>query len=246
LVDNDIVLVGGLVPSLLIDQEGTERHAGTTDLDLGLALAVLHEERYRELAARLRDAGFKPDTNEKGQATRQRWRLGAVTVDFLIPPTAPRQGGRLQDLEADLAAIITPGLALAFRDQERPTLKGTTSKGEKAERSFPVCGPAAFVVLKALAFEGRGENKDAYDLFYVLKHFGNEVDEIADRLVPLLDAPEAARALEILARDFADTAGVGPRRVAEFLAGGPDDAMQADTVGLVREFLAAVETARRR
>jgi len=30
LVDNDIVLVGGLVPSLLIDQEGTERHAGTS------------------------------------------------------------------------------------------------------------------------------------------------------------------------------------------------------------------------
>ena len=39
---DDIVVVGGLVPSLLVDQEepvpGVEAHAGTLDLDMGLAL----------------------------------------------------------------------------------------------------------------------------------------------------------------------------------------------------------------
>ena len=38
---NDIVIVGGIVPSLLIDQdslpEGTDRHVGTMDLDIGLS-----------------------------------------------------------------------------------------------------------------------------------------------------------------------------------------------------------------
>jgi hypothetical protein len=42
---NDIVVVGGLVPSLIVDQatlpDGTEAHSGTQDLDLGLALALL-------------------------------------------------------------------------------------------------------------------------------------------------------------------------------------------------------------
>lgn len=37
---NELVIVGGLVPSLLIDQQalpdGTEAHVGTTDLDVGL------------------------------------------------------------------------------------------------------------------------------------------------------------------------------------------------------------------
>ena len=32
-----------------------------------------------------------------------------------------------------------------------------------------MCGPGAFVVLKALAFRDRGEPKDAYDLVYVLR-----------------------------------------------------------------------------
>ena len=67
---DDIVVVGGLVPSLLVDQQepvpGLEAHAGTLDLDMGLALAILHEERYRALGERLRDAGFEPDTNSSG------------------------------------------------------------------------------------------------------------------------------------------------------------------------------------
>ena len=91
---DDIVVVGGLVPSLLVDQEepvpGVEAHAGTLDLDMGLALAILHEERYLALGERLRDAGFEPDTNESGNRTLQRWRTGfspSVTIDFLIPPS---------------------------------------------------------------------------------------------------------------------------------------------------------------
>jgi hypothetical protein len=34
------------------------------------------------------------------------------------------------------------------------------------------------VVLKALAFKNRGENKDAYDLVYLLRHFGKGVDDV--------------------------------------------------------------------
>jgi hypothetical protein len=57
------------------------------------------------------------DQSDEGRPTRQRWRAGAgsVTVDFLIPPSLPGdQGGRLRDIEGDFAAIIAPGLKLAF------------------------------------------------------------------------------------------------------------------------------------
>ena len=42
---DEIVVVGGLVPYLLVDQEnlppGLGPHVGTMDLDMGLALAIL-------------------------------------------------------------------------------------------------------------------------------------------------------------------------------------------------------------
>jgi len=97
------------------------------------------------------------------------------------------------------------------------------------------------IVLKALAFRDRGENKDAYDLFYVIRNFGVGVSDVADALRPLMDDPDAVKAAEILEQDFSDHDAVGPRRVAEFLTGGPDDAIQADAVGFVGELRALLQ-----
>ena len=71
---DDLVVVGGLVPSLLIDPgalpEGTAAHVGILDLDVGLKLALLDEGRYQTLTERLRDSGFEPDENDEGRPTR--------------------------------------------------------------------------------------------------------------------------------------------------------------------------------
>ena len=246
---DDLVVVGGLVPSLLIEQEAgdtaREPHAGTMDLDIGLAAALLDHGRYREISDRLRRSGFAQDENVTGKPTRQRWKFDAhekVTIDFLMPPTSPGdRGGSLRDLEPDFAAVIAPGLELAFRDRIRLSLSGQTIVGEGATREIWVCGPGAFVVLKVLAFELRGENKDAYDLFDVLRNYGASLDDVAERLRPLLDNENTRRAIEILRRDFQSDNGVGPRRAAAFRTGGPDAAIQADVVGFVAALLRALE-----
>lgn len=205
---DELVVVGGLVPSLLIDPtglpEGTLAHVGTMDLDVGLKLALLDEGRYRTLTERLRNAGFTPDQTDEGLPTRQRWRvaapLGTVTVDFLIPPSQETdQGGKLRNIEKDFAAIISPGLKLAF--------------------------------------QGRGENKDAYDLYYLVRNFGVGVEDVAASLRPLLGDAEAIQAIEVLRSDFLDHNGTGPRRVADFLLGRPDDEIQADVVGFIKRML---------
>ncbi|MBX9718513.1 MAG: hypothetical protein K2X36_06675, partial [Microbacteriaceae bacterium] len=187
---DDLCIVGGFVPALLIDtarpheaDADDERHPGTNDLDVGLALALLDDGRYAEISARLRAEGFEPDTNEAGNPTVQRWCLGElkVTVDFLMAP-APDQAPslRVQNLESDFGALVTPGLELAFDERVQVELDGHTLKGERARRMIPVCGPAAFVVLKALAFGQRGEPKDAYDLVYVIRHTAGRGPAIAE------------------------------------------------------------------
>ncbi|MBI4219489.1 MAG: hypothetical protein HY682_05035 [Chloroflexi bacterium] len=217
-----------------------EAHPGTLDLDLGLALAVLDQEKYRTLAERLRRAGFSMDRNPKGNPTRQRWRVEAggrwATVDFLTPPSGPHdRGGRLRDIEPDFAAVITPGLHLAFADRTRVTLTGTTLTGERASRDIWVCGPGAFVVLKGLAFNGRGKRKDAFDLYYVLRYLS--VAEVARCLRPLRSDDSVKEALAILERDFSTLDSVGPRRAAEFLRRALDEEIQADVIGFVAQFL---------
>jgi len=141
---DELVVVGGLVPSLLIDQEklpeNVTAHVGTLDLDLGLAFALVGEQRYQDVVERLRNAKFTADVNEEGKPTRQRWCISdpPVTVDFLIEPEqgAEAQAGRLFPLTKDWAAIIAPGLHLAFRNNQVVTLDGRTIVGETAKRTF--------------------------------------------------------------------------------------------------------------
>ena len=161
-----------------------------------------------------------------------------MTVDFVIPPSLGEdKGGKIRHIEKDFAAVITPGLHLAFKDRQRVSLRGRTILGEKASREIWVCGPGAFVILKALAFGTRGENKDAYDLYYVIRNYGSGIDDVLKHLKPILHEKETQKALQILRRDFSDPDGVEPRRVAEFLYGAPNDELQADVAGFIRELL---------
>ena len=195
------VIVGGLVPSLLIDQEnlpnGADSHAGIMDLDIGLTLAIFDNKRYQAITDRLRAAKFSPDVNEQGHLTRQRWKIekaGKVTIDFLVQSSSDDEmGGSIKDIEKDFAAVITPGLELAFKDKIKITLDDYTIFGEKAKRDVYVCGPGAFVVLKALAFRKRGENKDAYDLYYRIRNYGSGIEDVAEALKPLLHQSRSRR-----------------------------------------------------
>jgi hypothetical protein len=239
---DDLVVVGGLVPSLLIRTKAArdDPHVGSLDVDVGLEVAILDTGRYHTLADRLRGRDFEPDRNEQGNPTRQRWthkKFRKVKVDFLMAPVGNAAPGTLQGLEADLAAVVTPGLPLAFRDREQVRLGDRTLEDEALARDIPVCGAGAFVVLKALAFRNRGENKDAYDLWYVLSHFADSVEDVGARLRPLLDDANAREAVRVLGEDFATLDSVGPRRAAEFLSRSGDDAFCADFAGLVSRLL---------
>lgn len=240
----NVVIIGGLVPRLIFEQKETEermkRHVGTRDLDVGLSVALFDDSRYEEIAKRIRRAGFENDVNREGNKTTHRWKLEKpgikVKVDFQIPPTNPSdKGGKIRNLTENLSAVITPGLDLAFVNPELVELSGETPFREKAERTIQVCGPGVFVILKALAFEARGENKDAYDLFYTIFQF-DDLEKLAEMIQPFTDRDAGKEALEILQHDFTDPESLGPSRVAEFL-GGSDEAVQADVSAFVNRLL---------
>lgn len=241
---DDLVVVGGLVPLLLIDRRfpinPEDAHCGTNDLDLAMALALLDESRYAEIAERLRHVGFEPDTNDEGRQTPQRWRLAGmrVTLDFLIPPAADERGGTIRHLEGDFGALVAPGLTVAFHDREQVHLSGRTPLDEAAQRDLWVCGPGAFLVLKALAFHLRSELKDAFDLFHVVKFWPDGPADIAARIEGLRGVDKIVdEALAHLASDFASPDHVGPRAVARFLREGRDEDLEADAFGLVQNVL---------
>ncbi len=243
-----LCIVGGLVPSLLLDgeldDEDDDRHVGSGDVDVALHIGLLNDGDYAEVSDRLRREGFEPDVNDDGNKTLQRWRLGtaSVTIDFLIPLVPDsEEGQRLHKLEPDFGAIMTKGLELAFDEIREIMLAGSTRKDEVVERTIPVCGPAAFVVLKSFAFQDRGEPKDAYDLVYVIRRTRGGAASIAEALEihAKSHAPVVRDALERLASNFETVEHTGPSRAADFIskAGTDRDADRADAQGAVADLL---------
>ena len=217
------------------------------DLDLGLSLGVLDDARYSEIAKRLRQAGFEVSENDRGNAAVQTWvirgsRGQRVSVDFLISPSSDDdRPSRIKHLENDFGAVVTPGLDLAFQDREMVAMEGETVMGEWAARDVPVCGPGAFVILKALAFRSRGEMKDAYDLYYTVRNFEGGIADIAGRIAKLTSHPETLKALSILREDFAEPNNTGPLRAARFSGEGDVDVVRQDVAGFVGELLIVVD-----
>jgi hypothetical protein len=184
---NEMVVVGGQVTHLLVGPgntpSGLGTHPGTVDLDLGFSLALLDAPRYRKLSARLRDEGFKPDVNARGNETPQRWlsgRVRPVTGDF-SPPGGADSDSRILHIDSDLAAIVTPGLELAFADRTWIELADYLATGAFVSRSIPVCGAGAFTALNAFALGNQTRSKDAYDFFYVWNGFG--IESVAGRWI---------------------------------------------------------------
>ncbi len=238
----DMVVVGGLVPYLLVEQEGLptlRQHVGTLDLDLGLSLAILDDERYREIAERLRAEGFQAVEKIEGRIRRQTWAFGSgaeeVSVDFLIQPNSQQsKPGKMTNIEHDLAAITIEGLDLAFIANRRIRISGTLPNGSTLTREVKVAGPGAFLVLKAIAFHLRGENKDAYDLFYILREMRGEAKADFEQLPS--DHPSVLQARKYLQEDFiGDNAGLA--QAAEFISGRRDQVIEADVAAAVRAFL---------
>lgn len=252
---DDICVVGGIVPAMICEAEmdpaalDDGAHCGTTDLDVGLSLGLLDEERYKEIAARLRARGFRPDENEDGNKTRQRWRWHdlKVTVDFLIPPPtdAPGREARLKSLERDFAALVVRPLHLAFDERVTLRLEGHNLLGDAVERDIHFAGPAAMVAMKAFAYHLRWEPKDAYDLVFILSHWGEGMADIAKRMARHTERwPQiVADALGFLRSDFGQRESPGPRDVSRFLTGGLDDDQVADAHGAVADLLAACQRA---
>lgn len=247
---DDVVVVGGFVPSLLIDQESlpdqVEAHVGTLDLDLGLSVALSHEAQTRMVAEKLRNADFEADLRPENGA-RQTWKWKhntSMTVDVLAPPTPESSAARKIHDWSDLSAFVTPGLELAFEDRELVTVRGQTLLGRPAEARMNVCGPGAFIVLKAQAMKRRADNKDAYDIYYLLRNYPGGVEEVARRFVPLLYDGSAREALDYLRQDFGTWDAIGAERVAMFLSQDIESDVRGEAFVVAKEFLKMVEQLR--
>jgi hypothetical protein len=192
-------------------------HPGSFDVDLGVELGIADSTIRGDVEAQLGVAGFGPGLDRNGRETRDTWRYPAgaasprITVDLIEGAPSPR---------------ALPEIRFAFADRDRLLIDGADFANRAAEGALWVCGIAAFVLLKGLAFHRRREGKDAFDIHWCLRHWPNVLNALQQRMAPFLRDKRAREILGFIADDFQDD-GPGSEAAARFATGTADDELRA-------------------
>ncbi len=178
-------LVGGLVPRYLTPEAPPDvpAHVGTTDVDVVLDIPVLVAGgKYASLRRQLKEAGFSRHRTSDGKASSWQWELPVnervtVLVEFLqhadaLPQAEGAAGpARLASIEdEDVSACLIPYVGIVKDWYEEKTVRVHLEDGLWDE-TIRYADAAAFIVLKALAFDQRVERKDAADLIHVMRYW---------------------------------------------------------------------------
>lgn len=238
------VLIGGAVPGFIedISLRNPPGHAGTTDVDILLNPTGFSAQEYETLAQRLLERGYRyrkdRDGNELGFSFEVDVDGHSVAVDFLAPPLLGESGFRVP-VQAGLQARALSGAHVPAWFSVDLTLKEELVQGGDLPVRIRLVDVPGFVVLKALAFEGRQAYKDAYDLWYVLAFAREGPSGIARKLVPYAGDSVVASALAFLRVAFASPASAGSVAVARFEEAGEEDAerVSAQAYAVVQSFL---------
>lgn len=212
---DDMVLVGGWIPDLLIPTS-LERHVGSIDVDVALNHTELTEAGYRMIGEILLQHGYTQD-QQQPFIFRKEVRGQVVQVDFLAGEYGGTGKGRRTQKALDMQPRKARGCDLAF--QIPPTqvaVKGKLPDGALDEVNVQVASVVPFLAMKGMALEDRRKAKDAYDIYFVLQNYPGGVDEVVKAFRPHLKLALVQEGLKKLAGKFASLDHVGPRDVAGF------------------------------
>lgn len=215
---DDVVLVGGWVPVLLLPN-ADEPHVGTTDIYLALNHKTLQEVGYQSIKALLETRGYYPHTEQPFIFYRDvpvGARVIPVEVDFLAGEYAGTARGHRTQSVQDIRARKARGCDLAFELYDEVVLTGPLPGGGDDRVTVRVASIVPFIVMKGMALRDRLKSKDAHDIYYCIRHYPGGSEALFAIFTPHLGHGLVIEGLRAIADKFFSPAAIGPKSVADF------------------------------
>ncbi len=206
-----MVVVGGWVPELVFPESG---HIGSLDVDLALDGRRIEPAAYNTIRTRLLDAGYREktpgvtniflrDVEETGQTI-------TVKLDLITGEHAGSVSERAHEHIHGMNVSKLRGTDLALDHAIDVQISGELPDGGEKQVKARVAAIPAFVCMKAIAMIERKKPKDAYDILFCLRHYGNGPEDLAKGLMVIGDSPLVREAVDSLRTHFDSERAVGP------------------------------------
>jgi hypothetical protein len=215
---DDIVVVGGWVPTLLIPQDRA-RHIGSMDVDLALNHKTLHDPGYKTIRKLLLGRGYRQDEDQPFIF----WRtvtVGGRPLEIEIDLLAGEYEGttkkhRTQEVQ-DVRARKARGCDLAFESAREIHVQGMLPDGAMDTCTIRVAAIIPFLAMKGMAMATRLKEKDSWDVYYCVKNYPGGSDALAAEFAPHVGYGLVKEGFRHIADSFASPEHIGPKSVADF------------------------------
>lgn len=215
--EEDIRIIGGWVPDLMFPGEG---HIGSVDVDVLINHLTLKDEGYQNMSRILQGNGYKehPDKYFSFVKTVE---IDGIAYDVDVDILAGMYGGtqakkRSQHVQGVKALKATGGnFAFDFPPQ-KIRVESKRPDGAMDVANVSVVAVVPYLIMKAAAM-GRGKAKDAYDIYFLLKHYHGGVKELAKEFPPSENRKLVLDMKEKMVGKFASSEHAGPKDVVDFL-----------------------------
>jgi hypothetical protein len=215
---DDIVVVGGWVPTLLIPQDKA-RHIGSMDVDLALNHMTLRDPGYRTIRNLLLGRGYRQDEDQPfifWRTVMAGGRPVEIEVDLLAGEyegTARKH--RTQEVQ-DVRARKARGCELAFQFAAEVSIEGTLPDGARDKATVRIAAIIPFLAMKGMAMASRIKEKDPWDVYYCVRNYPGGSDALSAEFAPHVGRGLVKEGLRRIAEKFASPEHIGPKSVADF------------------------------
>lgn len=206
-----IAVVGGWVPELVFPGEG---HIGSLDVDLALDGRLIKPAAYDTIREKLLKAGYRMKepgvTNVFVRDVPAGSQTIVVKLDLITgEQEAPVTEASHQHIHGMMVSRLR-GADLAFGHHLEVTVRGELPTGGQNTVAARVPTVAAFICMKSITMTERKREKDAYDIYFCLRHFPGGPTALAATFTDLRGIPNVEDALTAMRSKFADENQIGP------------------------------------
>ena len=212
----NMVLIGGWVPYFLFDAT----HTGSMDIYVALDRRTITEDAYRTIREHLEERGYRQGAQQY-QFFRNVPQDDGTSIEVGIDFLAGEYGGttrthRHQDIQSDLKARKARGCELALEHHTKITVSCTMPDGGENSVEISLSDLVPFIVMKGMALYDRLKEKDAWDIYYCIKHFEGGYDALAKIFAPLMSETLVSEGLRKMRSKFLMLDSMGPVSVMKF------------------------------
>lgn len=214
---DDMLIIGGWVPDMLFPGQD---HIGSIDVDLLLNHLKLQEQSYENIKRVLLSNGYQ-EHPEKYFSYVKKVIIDGQEYEVDLDILAGMYGGTNESKGSQhiqgLKALKATGGNFAFEvEANEIEIHAKRPDGADDFCKARVVSIVPFLVMKAAAL-GRGKTKDAYDIYFCVKHYRGGVVALANEFKPYLKHNLIIEMRAKLKEKFASLNHAGPVDVALFL-----------------------------